>query len=108
MFMTLAGFIILLLIGLLAIWLYVEIAQFPGKKARERNHPQADAINVLGWIGPLLGGVGWVVALVWAYTKPIVAIIQSDATSQQIGEAVKEALEKERALQAAAAEGEEP
>ncbi len=65
------GFIILVIIVLLAIWIYVEMAKFPGQKAREREHPQADAINVLAWVGLLLGIVPWVIALVWAYTKPI-------------------------------------
>jgi hypothetical protein len=65
------GFIILVLIVLLGIWIYVEMARFPGKKARERGHPQADAINVLSWVGLLLGVVPWVIALVWAHTKPL-------------------------------------
>ncbi len=91
MFMTLAGFIILLFLVLLVIWIFVELAQFPGQKARERNHPQAEAINILGWIGPLLEGVGWVVALVWAYTKPVVVVIQADASPQVIGDAIKQA-----------------
>jgi hypothetical protein len=94
MFMTPAGFVILLLLGLFCLWLYVEIARFPGKKAKERNHPQAEAINVLGWIGPLLGGVGWVVALVWAYTNPVLAVVQAGATPAQVGEVVQEAIEK--------------
>jgi hypothetical protein len=99
MFMTPAGFIILLLLGLFVLWLYIEIAQFPGKKAKERNHPQADAINILGWIGPLLGGVGWVVALVWAYTNPVLAVVQAGATPAQVGEAVQEAVEKKQRLE---------
>ena len=49
MFMTLAGFVILLLLSLLMLWLFWEIGGFPGKKAKERNHPQAEAIGVLGW-----------------------------------------------------------
>jgi len=76
MFMTRPGFIILLLLGLLLLWLYVQIAKFPGEKARERGHPQADAINVLGWVGPFLGLVGWVVALVWAYTTPVTKLAE--------------------------------
>ena len=65
------GFIILVILVLIGIWIYVEMAKFPGTKAREREHPQADAINVLAWVGLLLGIVPWVIALVWAYTKPI-------------------------------------
>lgn len=71
MFITPIGFVILLVLGLLGLWVFVEIGSLPGKKAHERNHPQAEAINVLGWVGLLLGGVGWMVALVWAYMKPI-------------------------------------
>ena len=65
------GFIILVVLILLVIWIYMILAAIPGNKARERGHPQADAINVLGWIGLLLGLVPWVIALVWAHMKPV-------------------------------------
>lgn len=97
MFMTLAGFVILLLLVLLLIWIFVELAKLPGQKARERNHLQAEAINVLGWLGLLLGGVGWVVALVWAYTKPPRVIIITDASPEALGSAVTQALEQDEA-----------
>jgi hypothetical protein len=67
--MSLVGFAILVALVLLIIWLYTVLAKMPGETARERNHPQADAINVLGWIGLLLGIAPWLVALVWAYTR---------------------------------------
>ncbi len=41
----------------------------PGNIARKRGHPQADAINVLGWIGVITLGLAWPIALVWAYTR---------------------------------------
>ena len=69
------GFIILVILVLIAIWIYVEMAKFPGQKAREREHTQAEAINVLAWVGLLLGIVPWVVALVWAYTQPIATAV---------------------------------
>ena len=47
----------------------VALAMLPGKIARDRNHPHADAIQVAGWLG-ILWGIGWMIALVWAYTKP--------------------------------------
>jgi len=83
MFMTPTGFIILLLLALLGLWILVEIGSLPGKKAHERNHPQAEAINVLGWVGLLLGGVGWMVALVWAYMKPVFAPIAPGAAASE-------------------------
>ena len=68
--MTTTGFVILVVVAVIAVAIFLELAQLPGKKARERGHPQADAINILGWLGLLMGGVPWVVALVWAYTRP--------------------------------------
>lgn len=60
-----------LLIGV-AIWLVVLLGNMPGDIARKRNHPQAQAISVLSWIG-LVTGIGWFIALVWAYYVPAVA-----------------------------------
>ena len=71
MLITPAGFVILVGLALFGIWLFVALGSLPGKKAAERNHPQAEAINVLGWLGLLFGGVGWMVALVWAHMKPV-------------------------------------
>ena len=74
------GFIILVLLFLIGIWIYVELARFPGKKAHERGHPQAEAINVLSWVGLLFGGVPWLIALVWAYMKPVVPVAAQGAS----------------------------
>ncbi len=71
--MTVVGFVILVLLVLLIIWVYAKLAALPGQKATERGHPQAEAINILGWIGLLFGGAPWLVALVWAYTQPVTA-----------------------------------
>jgi len=45
------------------------LGALPGKLARSRAHPQAEAINVCGWLGILTLGVLWPVALIWAYTR---------------------------------------
>lgn len=52
-----------------AIFLAVKLGPLPGNIARKRGHPQADAINVLGWIGVVTLGLAWPIALVWAYTR---------------------------------------
>ena len=64
------GFLILVVLVVIAVLVFLRLAALPGVKARERGHPQADAINILGWFGLIMGGVPWVVALVWAYTRP--------------------------------------
>ena len=61
----------LLVLGVLivsfgAIWILLGI--LPGRIARARQHPQADAINVCGWWGALTLGVLMPVAYIWAYT----------------------------------------
>lgn len=64
----------LIVIGVLiaaVIWLVVLLGPLPGNVARRREHPQADAIRVLGWIGIVTLGPAWLAALVWAYTNPI-------------------------------------
>ncbi len=61
--------VIALLLGVV-IWLVVLLGNMPGEIARKRNHPQAQAITALGWIGLITMGIGWFVAIVWAYYKP--------------------------------------
>ena len=61
--------VIALLIGVV-IWLVVLLGNMPGDIARKRNHPQAEAISALGWIGLITMGLGWFIAIVWAYYKP--------------------------------------
>jgi len=68
--MTVTGFVILALVAIIGALIVVELAQLPGRIARDRGHPQADAINVLGWLGLVTAGPGWVVAMVWAFTRP--------------------------------------
>jgi hypothetical protein len=70
---TIIGFAILVALVLLIVWIFVKLAALPGQTAKDRGHPQAEAINVLGWVGLLLGIAPWLVALVWAYTKPVAA-----------------------------------
>ena len=64
--------LIILLVLLAAIVVgWVFLATWPGKIARERNHPQAEAINVMGWWGALTIGILSPLAWVWAYSKPM-------------------------------------
>jgi hypothetical protein len=64
--------VMLVLMIALAIAAVVVLGMLPGKIARRRSHPQAEAINVLSWAGLLLSfGVLWVVALAWAYVQPL-------------------------------------
>ena len=51
-----------------AVWITLGI--MPGRIARQRNHPHADAIGVCGWWGVLTMGLLLPVAYIWAYSNP--------------------------------------
>jgi hypothetical protein len=47
---------------------FVWLGSLPGDVARKRNHPQADAVTALGWVG-LIFVVFWPVAFAWAFVR---------------------------------------
>jgi hypothetical protein len=69
--MTVTGICILIAFIFVLVLIFMELAELPGKTADSRNHPQADAIRVLGWLGLLAGFVPWLLAMVWAYMQPV-------------------------------------
>ena len=75
--------IVLFVLCAAGIALIVELGNLPGKMARAANHPQADAISMLAWVGLLTGGLGWLLALVWAKYKPDAG---RDSLEQRISE----------------------
>ena len=85
MFITPTGLVVLVGLALLGLLLFLKLGSLPGKKAAERNHPQAEAINILGWLGLIFGGVGWIVALVWAHTKPVFAPVAQGPAEDEAG-----------------------
>lgn len=60
---------ILLVLAATAVGGLLFLAYLPGRIARDRKHPQADAVGVCGWAGLLTGGVLLPVAYVWAYWR---------------------------------------
>jgi hypothetical protein len=66
----------------------VFILGLPGRIAIARNHPEADAIYLMGWIG-FLAVVPWIQALIWAF-KPtdVVDIRQMPRARQRDTEAM--------------------
>ncbi len=61
--------LIVLIAAVVAGW--ALLGMLPGKIAKKRNHPQAEAINVCGWWGAITLGILSPLAYIWAYTKPI-------------------------------------
>lgn len=69
MFLDIFALIVMAILIAVVIAAVVKLGPLPGKIAKKRGHPQADAINVLGWIGVITLGLAWPIALVWAYTR---------------------------------------
>ena len=62
--------IILVVLLLAALFIVFVLARLPGQIARDRGHPQAEAVAVAGWCSVLLPIPLWPLAMVWAYYKP--------------------------------------
>ena len=75
------SWIVFFVILIAVVALFVIFAQMPGKTARERGHPQADAINMCSWLGILLtGGIVWIVAMVWSRMQYVASPVEPDGT----------------------------
>jgi hypothetical protein len=57
------------LAGIAVILIYIWIAGLPGRIAISRNHPDAEAVKLMGWAGLLPTVLPWVQAIIWAF-KP--------------------------------------
>ena len=68
--LDLFALVVLVVLGLTGAGILVALGMYPGKIARERAHPQAEAINVCGWWGLVTLGILLPVAWIWAYTTP--------------------------------------
>src|ERR1700687_3061233 len=64
---SLTFLVILALVGAF-LTIAVLVLGLPGRIAIARKHPDADAINVMGWLG-FLAVVPWMQAFMWAF-KP--------------------------------------
>ncbi len=78
--LTIFAWIVLATLFLAFVAAIVYLGSLPGNIARQRNHPQADAITAASWIGLALGGLGWPIAFVWAFVRqgPLGAEAASD------------------------------
>lgn len=61
----------------------IKIHTYPGKIAKERNHPQAEAIEVTSLLGLLIFPL-WMAALVWAYSGAIVGNLYAGGPAEPL------------------------
>jgi hypothetical protein len=65
-------FLTIFIIGATFFGIVIFVLGLPGRIAIARKHPDADAINVMGWIG-FLAVVPWMQAFLWAF-KPTTVV----------------------------------
>ena len=95
MFLDIFSLLVMGVLIALVIVLVVKLGPLPGHVARDRGHPQADAVKVLGWIGMITLGLAWPFALVWAYYR--VGDDKTRALSDQVASLRKEIKELQAA-----------
>jgi len=61
-------FAVITLVGVAVLVVVVVVLGLPGRIAIARRHPEADAVNLMGWLG-FLAVVPWIQAFIWAF-KP--------------------------------------
>src|SRR5271169_576770 len=63
-----ATFLTLAILGVASLITIVFVLGLPGRIAIARKHPDAEAVNIMGWVG-FLALVPWIQAFIWAF-KP--------------------------------------
>jgi hypothetical protein len=61
------AWIVLAMLVVCTVTVILFLAALPGRVARERGHPSAQAVSVAGWVTLLTGFTLWPIALIWAY-----------------------------------------
>src|SRR6516164_6420285 len=86
------AFVVFIVTIVAAVVILVTLGSLPGQIAHERGHPQAAAITVAGWLGLVIGGVLWPLALIWAFLRPVAAgpVLSAPQSAPREGSAGKE------------------
>jgi hypothetical protein len=61
------AWIVLLILVVSSLAVFFIAGWLPGHIAKSRNHPQAEAVMVAGWVTLIFGFALWPLALIWAY-----------------------------------------
>lgn len=56
----------------------IKVHELPGDIAARRKHPQAEAIRICSLLGLVIFPF-WMIALLWAYMRPVLKPIASEA-----------------------------
>ena len=74
--------------GASVILIYIWLAGLPGRIAVARNHPDAEAVKLMGWAGLLPTVLPWIQAFIWAFKPTDIVDIRRFPTQE--GRAIDE------------------
>jgi uncharacterized BrkB/YihY/UPF0761 family membrane protein len=66
-FIDIFAWIVLLVLVATLVAVFIALGMMPGRIARKRAHPWAQAVTVGGWATLIFGFVFWPLVLIWAY-----------------------------------------
>ena len=84
-------FAALFVLGVGALIGIVFVLGLPGRIAIARRHPDAEAVNIMGWVG-FLAVVPWIQAFIWAFKPTQVVDIRRDPLAEHL--AIREEIAK--------------
>jgi hypothetical protein len=61
------AWIVLIILLASAVAMFFIAGSLPGYIAKNRSHPQAQAVQVAGWVTLISGFALWPLALIWAF-----------------------------------------
>ena len=66
-FIDVFAWIVFALLVAIMVAMFVALGMMPGRIARKRGHPWAEAITVGSWATLICGFIFWPLVLIWAY-----------------------------------------
>jgi hypothetical protein len=66
-FIDIFSWIVLIVVIAIILAVFVALGMMPGRIARRRGHPWAEAVAVGSWATLIFGLVFWPLVLIWAY-----------------------------------------
>jgi uncharacterized BrkB/YihY/UPF0761 family membrane protein len=66
-FIDLFAWVVLVVLVVTIVGVFVALGMMPGRIARKRGHPWAQAVTVGSWATLICGFVFWPLVLIWAY-----------------------------------------
>ena len=78
-----ATFLTLAILGVASLITIVFVLGLPGRIAIARKHPDAEAVNIMGWVG-FLAIVPWIQAFIWAFKPTQIIDIRRYPTAEAV------------------------